>query len=419
MRSPPGDIASPSRRMVPRYAGTTPAIAAASERLARAVRAEHRKGPARLDGEADVERARALRRRRRRRCSTSSSSGDALMSSFPRYAAWTDGARRDLGGVPSAMTFPKSSTVTRSARPSTISTLCSTSTQCDAMVGAERAARHLGERVRLVARRVPKTVRRGAVPAGSVARARATSTRRPVPSGKRGGGHRCEAAAGRAARGSRRPRRPHPGTAGRPAPSASSSKRTRDVALCRCDRRPRGARAPSGSGNNSARWKVRASPSRARRCGDAGGHVGAVHQHRARRVGGASPDRTPKYVVLPAPFGPMRPTIDRSGTASDISSSAMSPPKRTVTASGREERRHEPTPFGADRDRRRLVEHRDLPRRPSLLAPALAVAPTVHDLVHRAAGSRASPIAPSPNSTVGSSSHAPRGARSPAAGRSA
>src|SRR5438309_12036933 len=40
-----------------------------------------------------------------------------------------------------------------------------------------------------------------------------------------------------------------------------------------------------------------------------------------------------KSVVLPAPLGPMRPTISPGSTASEISLLASRPPKRFVTAS--------------------------------------------------------------------------------------
>ena len=114
----------------------------------------------------------------------------------------------------------------------------------------------------------------------------------------------------------------------------------------------------------------------------------------------------------------MRPTIDRSGTTRRHRSSASSPPKRTVTSSGLEERRHDrlpsaPTVTGA------------VSSSPGSPAPPVVARACVGGRADRCTiwciaprSSRARPIAPSPNSTVGSSSHAPRGARSPAAGRS-
>ena len=41
-------------------------------------------------------------------------------------------------------------------------------------------------------------------------------------------------------------------------------------------------------------------------------------------------------VVLPAPFGPMRPMSPPGGTVKEIPSTAVTPPKRTVRSSGRQ-----------------------------------------------------------------------------------
>ena len=76
--------------------------------------------------------------------------------------------------------------------------------------------------------------------------------------------------------------------------------------------------------NSSMRWKVRAMPSRARR------YVGYRVRSRPSKVtvppsGFSMPSRQLKNVVLPAPFGPMSPTISRSSTSSDTSSSAVIP----------------------------------------------------------------------------------------------
>ena len=48
-----------------------------------------------------------------------------------------------------------------------------------------------------------------------------------------------------------------------------------------------------------------------------------------------SRDRQLKSVVLPAPFGPMSPTMWPAATENDTLSSAVMPPKRTVTPSTR------------------------------------------------------------------------------------
>src|SRR5271165_947863 len=75
-------------------------------------------------------------------------------------------------------------------------------------------------------------------------------------------------------------------------------------------------------------WNVRRIPHRARRkCGIASRSV-----PKARTVpdaGRTKPDRTLKKVVLPAPFGPMRPQVPCSKTRSMLSSE-VTPPYRTV-----------------------------------------------------------------------------------------
>ena len=50
-------------------------------------------------------------------------------------------------------------------------------------------------------------------------------------------------------------------------------------------------------------------------------------------VGLYSPVSMLKSVVLPAPFGPMTETIERSGTSSDTSATAVSPPNTLTTFS--------------------------------------------------------------------------------------
>ena len=100
----------------------------------------------------------------------------------------------------------------------------------------------------------------------------------------------------------------------------------------------------------------------------------------------------------------MRPTIDRSATARLTSSSATSPPKRTVTSLASRSAlmgRPAPAPTGADagfaRARARCVP-----------APACRSRRPLTIWCTTPRGSRASAMAPSPNRTVGSSSHAPR-----------
>ena len=77
----------------------------------------------------------------------------------------------------------------------------------------------------------------------------------------------------------------------------------RDAATTRCSR-------TVISPKSSRRWNVRASPRRVRRCGLArvtSTPASVTCPDRGRR----RPDRIPKSVVLPAPFGPTSPVIAR------------------------------------------------------------------------------------------------------------
>src|SRR5882672_3864398 len=82
--------------------------------------------------------------------------------------------------------------------------------------------------------------------------------------------------------------------------------------------------------NSSRRWKVRARPRRARLWGlrrvMSEPSIATVPD-----VGGSSPVTTLNSVVLPAPFGPIKPVTRPSSAESEASSSAMLPPKRTLT----------------------------------------------------------------------------------------
>ncbi len=81
--------------------------------------------------------------------------------------------------------------------------------------------------------------------------------------------------------------------------------------------------------NSSMRWKVRANPSRARRY--TGSRVMSLPPSSTRPASGrSSPSRQLKNVVLPAPFGPMRPTASPSSTVIETSSSAVMPENRFV-----------------------------------------------------------------------------------------
>src|SRR5579885_2621391 len=79
-------------------------------------------------------------------------------------------------------------------------------------------------------------------------------------------------------------------------------------------------------------WKVRPIPSRARASGAA--RVMSTPLKRMRpSVGARSPAMQLKKVDLPAPFGPIRPTISPASTESEASASATKPPKDLETLS--------------------------------------------------------------------------------------
>src|SRR5664280_315064 len=83
---------------------------------------------------------------------------------------------------------------------------------------------------------------------------------------------------------------------------------------------------------SSRRWKVRASPSLARRCGFI--RVMSVScRCTVPRSGVWRPLMTLNSVVLPAPFGPMSPVTVPASTVRLASLSAATPPKRTATPS--------------------------------------------------------------------------------------
>src|SRR4051812_28916254 len=83
---------------------------------------------------------------------------------------------------------------------------------------------------------------------------------------------------------------------------------------------------------SSSRWNVRAMPRRARLYG--GSLVMSRPSRRTRpALGARRPVITLNRVVLPAPFGPMRPVILPGSALNDTSSTATLPPKRTTTPS--------------------------------------------------------------------------------------
>src|SRR5882757_10882747 len=80
----------------------------------------------------------------------------------------------------------------------------------------------------------------------------------------------------------------------------------------------------------SGTWKVRARPSAARASG--GRRVtSAPAKVTVPEVSGRSPVRQLKKVDLPAPLGPIRPSMSPSSTDTDASSTALKAPKALVT----------------------------------------------------------------------------------------
>ena len=147
-----------------------------------------------------------------------------------------------------------------------------------------------------------------------------------------------------------------------------------DVAQQRpcCRRRRGGCRGRVSSSNSSTPCQDRAMPARARRSGL---HVDTSMPSRSTRPDcwRVKPEMTSNSVVLPAPFGPMRPTTSPGDTRNETSSTAMTPPKRTdtprtsssrpVSARVRRGVGREPLPTACRRDARvkrvPMLAHRD------------------------------------------------------------
>src|SRR5579884_1636252 len=101
--------------------------------------------------------------------------------------------------------------------------------------------------------------------------------------------------------------------------------------------------ATVSAGNSRPSWNDRPRPSRARRCGDVRVMSSASPSTvsvTVPRSAGRKPDTTSKSVVLPAPFGPMKPSTSPGATSNPTSRSAVIPPKRFVTS--RTDRRASP-----------------------------------------------------------------------------
>ena len=84
--------------------------------------------------------------------------------------------------------------------------------------------------------------------------------------------------------------------------------------------------------NSSMRWNVRPNPRLARVAGPRG-FSDSSPSRTLPELALTRPVQALNVVVLPAPLGPIRPVIVPAGACSDTSSTATSPPKRTVTRS--------------------------------------------------------------------------------------
>ena len=78
-------------------------------------------------------------------------------------------------------------------------------------------------------------------------------------------------------------------------------------------------------------WKVRPIPSRARRCGG-WPVISRPSNEMTPLVGRMKPEMVSNSVVLPAPFGPIRPTISWLPSSNETSSTARKPPNQRETS---------------------------------------------------------------------------------------
>ena len=103
------------------------------------------------------------------------------------------------------------------------------------------------------------------------------------------------------------------------------------------------------------RWKVRRRPRRARVTAD--DRVASTPPSQTRpSFGLRNPEMTSKRVVLPAPFGPIKPHTSPCSTTSSTPCSALIPPKRTpMFSSTRDAHEASPTPGGSFPDRARAL----------------------------------------------------------------
>jgi hypothetical protein len=214
----------------------------------------------------------------------------------------TRGSARTTSAGPSAMTWPNSSTTTRSQMPSTSPMSCSISSiDCPWSARARRQAP--SSPLSRVSRPAAGSSRHSSRGLAASARATPTSLRWPMDSW-----------AGLASAAQSRPTRASACSAD---PSRAASSRAATVRFSRTSR----------SSNSSVLCHVRASPRRARSYGSSPPR--SVPPSSTRPVLATKPEAASTSVVLPAPLGPIRPTSSPSRTSSVTSRSACTPPNAT------------------------------------------------------------------------------------------
>ena len=306
---------------------TSPESVRSSDGLARAVGAEH-------GGDAAL---RAPRRRRRRARRTG-----AVGASRARQPAASDldargrrraraGSARDLGGRARRRCAGRSRARRRGRRPTSRGP-CGARRAATAM-SPRRPRMQLAELVACRRRRARRPARRAAAAAARATSARASATR--FWTGKGSDAGRAVGDVGDAELVERRRARPRAArarrgrsAAGRAAPTPRPARRRRS--------------APAMTFSSAVSPANRPTPCSVRAMPEAGELVRADAAaaarratRRRRRPARTKPQMTLNSVVLPAPLGPMTPTTSPGETVSETSSSAVRPPKRTVTASMR------------------------------------------------------------------------------------
>ena len=127
------------------------------------------------------------------------------------------------------------------------------------------------------------------------------------------------------------------GRQARPAPSArsaaSNALAARVPALAVEARRAPRSRGCESRRNGRGIWKVRPMPRLMMRCGGQPADLAPLEADRARGRRAACRTSMLKIVLLPEPFGPIRPRISPCSTSNETSLTAVKPPKRLVRPS--------------------------------------------------------------------------------------